>query len=109
MLKFSCEKSENGFSVYVLRDDGKEIGNATVKENTILSFTYADERVSLLYSEFTLRSLVFLLRDKFDEVKVAFYERRFERLGFKKQDDGTMRAGKLEINFSGTCEGHCSH
>ena len=82
MLKFSCEKSENGFSVYVLRDDGNEIGHATVKENTILSFMYADERVELLYSEFTLRSLVFLLRDKFDEVKVAFYEPRFERLGF---------------------------
>lgn len=103
MVKFSLGSTNNGVSRYTLTEEGNELGFADVRENEILRFGFISDETRAVYSEFVLRSTVFLLRDKFDEVRTAFVDPRFSRLGFKEDGKGGMRADKLHITFSG-CE-----
>lgn len=103
MVKFSLKNTERGVSRYALTQEDEELGFADVRGNEILRFGFIDDKTRAVYSEFVLRSTVFLLRDKYDEVKTAFVDPRFARLGFIEDGKGGMRADKLRIVFSG-CE-----
>lgn len=103
MVKFSLKSTDKGVSRYELTEEDNVLGFADARDNEILRFGFVSDEIRAIYSEFVLRSTVFLLRDKFDEVKTAFVDPRFARLGFKKDGRGGMRADKLHITFSG-CE-----
>lgn len=103
MVKFSLKSTDKGVSRYELTEEDNVLGFADARDNEILRFGFVSDEIRAIYSEFVLRSTVFLLRDKFDEVKTAFFDPRFARLGFKKDGRGGMRADKLHITFSG-CE-----
>ena len=87
---------------YTLLDGDQEIAWVEVKDNLIESVTYADEKVNMRYGDFTLRSAVFVLRNKHLKVKCAFYDARLERIGFVKTESG-MEADSLKINFDTCC------
>ena len=103
MVKFSLNSTDKGVSRYELTEEDNVLGFADARDNEILRFGFVSDEIRAIYSEFVLRSTVFLLRDKFDEVKTAFVDPRFARLGFKEDGRGGMRADKLHITFSG-CE-----
>lgn len=103
MVKFSLKSTDKGVSRYELTEEDNVLGFADACDNEILRFGFVSDEIRAIYSEFVLRSTVFLLRDKFDEVKTAFVDPRFARLGFKQDGRGGMRADKLHITFSG-CE-----
>lgn len=103
MVKFSLKSTDKGVSRYELTEEDNILGFADARDNEILRFGFVSDEIRAIYSEFVLRSTVFLLRDKFDEVKTAFVDPRFARLGFKEDGRGGMRADKLHITFSG-CE-----
>ncbi len=103
MVKFSLKSTDKGVSRYELTEEDNVLGFADARDNEILRFGFVSDEIRAIYSEFVLRSTVFLLRDKFDEVKTAFVDPRFARLGFKQDGRGGMRADKLHITFSG-CE-----
>ena len=103
MVKFSLKSTDKGVSRYELTEEDNVLGFADARDNEILRFGFVSDEIRAIYSEFVLRSTVFLLRDKFDEVKTAFVDTRFARLGFKEDGRGGMRADKLHITFSG-CE-----
>lgn len=103
MVKFSLKSTDKGVSRYELTEEDNVLGFADARDNEILRFGFVSDEIRAIYSEFVLRSTVFLLRDKFDEVKTAFVDLRFARLGFKGDGRGGMRADKLHITFSG-CE-----
>ena len=103
MVKFSLKSTDKGVSRYELTEEDNVLGFADARDNEILRFGFVSDEIRATYSEFVLRSTVFLLRDKFDEVKTAFVDPRFARLGFKEDGRGGMRADKLHITFSG-CE-----
>lgn len=103
MVKFSLKSTDKGVSRYELTEEDNVLGFADARDNEILRFGFVSDEIRAIYSEFVLRSTVFLLRDKFYEVKTAFVDPRFARLGFKEDGRGGMRADKLHITFSG-CE-----
>ena len=103
MVKFSLKSTDKGVSRDELSEEDNVLGFADARDNEILRFGFVSDEIRAIYSEFVLRSTVFLLRDKFDEVKTAFVDPRFARLGFKEDGRGGMRADKLHITFSG-CE-----
>lgn len=103
MVKFSLTSTDKGVSRYELTEEDNVLGFSDVRENEILRFGFVSDETRAIYSEFVLRSTVFLLRDKFDEVRTAFVDPRFARLGFEEDGKGGMRADKLHITFSG-CE-----
>ena len=107
MLKFS-KTSENGaVALYTLLDDGVEKAIAKVVGNLIESIDYADDKTKMAYSAFVVRSLAFLLRDKHETVKVAFYDDNFARIGFERDGEG-MKIKSLYMNFSGCCSSGCN-
>lgn len=103
MVKFSLKSTDKGFSRYELTEEDNVLGFADARDNEILRFGFVSDEIRAIYSEFVLRSTVFLLRDKFDEIRTAFVDPRFTRLGFRENGRGGMRADKLHITFSG-CE-----
>lgn len=103
MVKFSLKSTDKGVSRYELTEEDNVLGFADARDNEIIRFGFVSDEIRAIYSEFVLRSTVFLLRDKFDEVKTAFVDPRFTRLGFRENGRGGMRADKLHITFSG-CE-----
>ncbi len=103
MVKFSLKSTDKGVSRYELTEEDNVLGFADARDNEILRFGFVSDEIRAIYSEFVLRSTVFLLRDKFDEIRTAFVDPRFTRLGFRENGRGGMRADKLHITFSG-CE-----
>ncbi|MBR2988860.1 MAG: hypothetical protein IKC64_03955 [Clostridia bacterium] len=107
MLKFSKSCEIGAISLYNLLDDGVVKATAKVVDNLIEQIEYADEKTKTLYSAFVVRSLAFLLRDKHETVKVAFYDDNFARIGFERDGDG-MKIKSLYMNFSGCCSSGCN-
>lgn len=107
MVKFSLKSTDKGVSRYELTEEDNVLGFADARDNEILRFGFISDEVRAIYSEFVLRSTVFLLRDKFDEIRTAFVDPRFTRLGFKEDGKGGMCADKLHITFGGCeCSSH---
>lgn len=107
MLKFSKTEQNGENAVYSLNDDGIIKATALVSGNEIIKIEYIDKKTEIAYSAFTVRSLAFLLRDKFETVKVGFYDDNFARIGFEKDGDG-MKIKSIYMNFSGCCGGSCN-
>ena len=101
MLKFSKKSSEGDKEIYCLWDDEKEIATVTVTGNTVLKVEYDDRQTDLRYGDFTLRSIAFILRDKYPIVETEFVDARLKVIGFK-ENNGKMFASSLKINFD-TC------
>lgn len=101
MLRFYKKYEEEGKSVFSLENEGKEIAFAVTEENRIRSLSFAEERDRIMLTPFAVRSLVFLLRDKYDEIFSDFVDETLAVIGFIKDGDG-MYAKSLEINFD-TC------
>ena len=108
MVKFSKINENGDIACYGLNDDGVITATATVKGNLIEKIEYDTEKTKTLYSAFVVRSLAFLLRDKHETVKVAFYDENFARIGFEKEGEG-MKIKSLYMNFSGCCGGSCNN
>ncbi len=104
MLKFSKTSEMGGEEIYSLCDDGKEIGTVTVAGNTIVKVEYADKMTDIKYGDFTLRSIVYILRGRYPLVETAFTDARLKIIGFTEYE-GKMLASSLKINFD-TC--HCN-
>lgn len=108
MVKFSKSNEIGAISLYNLLEDGVVKATAKVVGNLIEQIEYADEKTKMVYSAFVVRSLAFLLRDKHETVKVAFYDENFARIGFEKDGEG-MKIKSLYMNFSGCCNGSCGN
>ena len=107
MLKFSKTSEIGEIALYNLSDDGVVKATAKVVGNLVEQIEYSDEKTKMLYSAFVVRSLAFLLRDKHDTVKVSFYDKNFENIGFEKDGEG-MKIKSLYMNFAGCCSNGCN-
>ena len=87
---------------YTLFDGEEKLAFVKVTDNLIKSVSYASEKVDATYGDFTLRSMVLLMRDKHREIKCNFYDERLISLGFEKEGEG-MKADSLKIRFDGCC------
>ena len=103
MLKYAIRESKGDRSVYGLTDEGETIALVNVNKNTIESVEYLAESARTRYREFLLRSAVFVLRNKFPVVNVAFSDETFRRLGFTDSENGGMSAQSIEISFDACC------
>lgn len=107
MVKFSCENSDKNAARYVLTQDGTTLATVLTAGNTIQSVSFRDKTAENMYRDFTLRSAVFLLRDKFPTVKTAFSDPLLAVLGFVPCDGG-MEADSLKIRFDNCRHGGCN-
>lgn len=101
MLRFYKKYEEDGKSVFSLENEGREIAFAEAEVNRIRTLSFINERDRIMLTPFAVRSLVFLLRDKYDEIFSDFVDETLALIGFTEDGDG-MRANSLEINFD-TC------
>ena len=94
----------NGKSVYQLFSD-RVLGETIVEGNKIISEQTIPVREQAFNRDFMLRSVVFLLTEKFEEVEVAYQDDFYLTLGFEKTENG-MKQLSGKIVFPSRCGGH---
>ncbi len=102
MVEFSCVNTDGGISRYELTESDKRLATVSAKGNTVLGIEYADEATDKRYGSFTLRSIAFILRNNFSEVRFKFTDERLTALGFTKDGEG-MFAPSYRIVFDNCC------
>ncbi len=83
---------------YAVTEGERTVAVMKVNENVINAVEFASHEDEMRYGEFTVRSLVFALRDRFSEIKCAFVDERLRRLGFIEENGG-MRVSSIKITF----------
>ena len=104
MVKFSYANSVDGIKRYELTENETVLAAVSVKDNTVLKIEYADETADKRYGNFTLRSIAYVLRNNFTEVRFAFTDERLLPLGFT-EEGGEMQAPVYKIKFDNCCCG----
>ena len=94
----------NGKSVYQLFSD-RVLGETIVEGNKIVSEQTIPVMGQAFNRDFMLRSVVFLLTEKYDEVEVGYEDDYYLTLGFEKVDGG-MKQLSSKIVFPSKCGGH---
>lgn len=101
MLKFGQRGVDGKKELFVLEDDGRVTATVTVEGNTVLSVEYDSEQTERRYGDFTLRSIVYILRGRYPVVETEFTHDSLRAIGFIEHG-GKMSASSLRINFD-TC------
>ena len=107
VVKFSCEQSDKNNARYALTEDGATLATVETEGDTIKSVSFCNKSAENMYRDFSLRSAVFLLREKFPQVKAAFTDPLLEVLGFVPYENG-MKADSIKIRFDNCCHGGCN-
>lgn len=97
----------------VFEKDGKSVfqaydknilGEVIVENNKIVSEQMASQNL-MIYRDFMLRSVVYLLSAEFDEVRIGYKDDYYKTLGFIEDEDGMKQRSDL-IVFPSACGGH---
>ena len=94
----------NGKSVYQLYSE-RVLGEVIAEGNKIISEQTVEVAARAFNRDFMLRSVVFLLSEKYPEVEIAYKDDYYKTLGFEESGEG-MKQLSEKIVFPSKCGGH---